>query len=100
MNPFCDYLFDSYYAFKFLLASRNLGLSALKSHTRHLVTLRKNPKPASRTGMDALPCQVGLRGVYSKMVMVNMVFVGLGLAGPGWHGPATGHSIPCFSQMI
>jgi hypothetical protein len=23
-----------------------------------------------------------------------------GIAGPGWHGPATGHSIPWFSQMI
>jgi hypothetical protein len=28
------------------------------------------------------------RGAYRKMVMVNMVFAGLGLAGPGWHGPA------------
>jgi hypothetical protein len=50
--------------------------------------------------MDALPCRVGSGEVYRKMVMVYIVFAGLGLAGPGWHGPAAGHSKPCSSQMI
>ncbi len=39
------------------------------------------------------------RGVYLKMVMVNMVFSRFGTCRPGWHGPAAGHSIPCFSWM-
>ncbi len=59
-------------------ASRNSGLSALKSHVRHLVILRGNPKPASRTEIDARSCRAGSGEIYSEMVMVNMVFCGFG----------------------
>ena len=81
-------------------ASRNSGLSALKipySASSHPEKKAQTCKP-DWNGCPSMPGR--FRGVYRKMVMVNMVFVGLGLAGPGWHGPATGHSIPWFSQML
>ncbi len=44
----CDYLFVSQNNFKFLSASGNSGLSALKSYPRHLVILKETPNPLAR----------------------------------------------------
>jgi hypothetical protein len=100
MNLFCDYLFDSYSAFKFLSASRNSGLSAFKIPYTASSHPEKKPQTC-KPDWNGCPSMSGrFRGVYRKMVMVNMVFAGLGLARTEWHGPAAGHSIPCSSQMI
>jgi hypothetical protein len=63
MNLFCDYLFDSYYAFKFLSGVQKLRLISIKkSHTRHLVILRKSPKLTDRAEMSNLPFRVSSGG--------------------------------------
>jgi hypothetical protein len=98
-DSFCDYLSVSQNTPN---SYRHLETQVyLHENPLHLVILRENPKPASRTEIDACSCRAGSgEKVYRKMVMVNMVFAGLGLAGLGWHGPAAGHSIPCLPWMI
>ncbi len=89
----CDYLSVSQNNFKFLSASGNSGLSAWKSYSRHLVILRWTPKPPSRTEMDALPAREDSgKGVYRKMVMVNMY------GKPGKHGRLRGFGT-CWTWM-
>ena len=70
-------------------------LSAASSHPE------RNPKPPSRTEMDALSCREDSGGGLPQDGNgKHGILAGLGLAGPRWHGLAAGHSIPCSSWMI
>jgi hypothetical protein len=78
-ESFCDYLFDSCYAFKFLSASRNSGLSALKipyAASSHPEKNSQTHKP-DWNGCPSMPGR--FRGVHRKMVMVNKVFRRFGI---------------------
>jgi hypothetical protein len=49
--------------------------------------------------MSNLPFRVSSGRFYRKMVTVKHGVRKFGITGPGWYGPASGHSIPWFSQM-
>ncbi len=78
-NLFCDYLFDSQSIFKFLSDVRKLRLISIKNPN----SASSHPEKKSQTHgpgwneHSSIPGE--FRGVYRKMVMVNMVFVSLGL---------------------